>query len=296
MTELLDTHTEEEISNSEFQDEITPIRAHLSYVNRRTVRSVSYAFEPPEGVPWENCDFDLKRVAIHDARLEKNCPKLDKQGYELFGSYSRVSNFYDDDEVRSSYYPEMIEIALLSTGGKAAYIFDHLVRRKDPNCSAMSFGRRCASNVPSANGRIHNDYTEESGKRRFEIVFPNSLDRSLIQRYSIVNIWRSIKSSPILDTPLAVCDARTVSSGDIVPADVIYPTRSGEVYLLTYSPSHRWSYFSQMKKHEVIVFKQYDSQLSGTSRFTPHSAFDHPFCPRGVSPRESIEVRCLVVY
>jgi hypothetical protein len=36
--------------------------------------------------------------------------------------------------------------------------------------------------------------------------------------------------------------------------------------------------------------------MSGVARFTPHAAFAHPNAPASTPPRESIEVRCLVVY
>lgn len=57
-----------------------------------------------------------------------------------------------------------------------------------------------------------------------------------------------------------------------------------------------WSYFSEMDRHEALVFKQYDSQLSGVARFTPHTAFDLPDIPPDAPLRQSIELRCLVVY
>jgi hypothetical protein len=116
-----------------------------------------------------------------------------------------------------------------------------------------------------------------------------------VGRYAIVNIWRSIKG-PVLDTPLAVCDARSVSAADLVVSEVRYPDRSGEIYLLRHSRRHRWFTFPAMDRHEALVFKQYDSQVSGAARYTPHAAFDHPDTPADAPLRESIEVRCLVVY
>ena len=51
-----------------------------------------------------------------------------------------------------------------------------------------------------------------------------------------------------------------------------------------------------MDRHEALVFKQYDSQVSGVARFTPHAAFDHPDTLLDAPLRESIELRCLVIY
>ena len=127
------------------------------------------------------------------------------------------------------------------------------------------------------------------------MVLTDPDEAAAVRRYCIVNVWRSIKG-PVLDTPLAVCDARSVMAKDLVSAEVRYPRRTGEIYLATHSPSHRWSYFSAMGRHEALVFKQYDSQLGGVSRYTPHAAFDHPETPADAPLRESIEARCLVVF
>ena len=51
-----------------------------------------------------------------------------------------------------------------------------------------------------------------------------------------------------------------------------------------------------MDRHEALVFKQYDSQLGGVARFVPHTAFDLPDIPADAPLRESIELRCLVVF
>jgi hypothetical protein len=51
-----------------------------------------------------------------------------------------------------------------------------------------------------------------------------------------------------------------------------------------------------MDRHEALVFKQYDSDVTGVARFVLHAAFDLPFIPPDAPLRESIELRCLVVY
>jgi hypothetical protein len=116
-----------------------------------------------------------------------------------------------------------------------------------------------------------------------------------VRRYGIVNIWRSI-GGPVQDTPLAVCDARTVSAADLVEGEVRYPRRAGEIYLVRHSPRHRWSYYPGMDRHEALVFKQFDSRGDDVARFTPHAAFDLPQVPPDAPLRESIELRCLVIH
>lgn len=64
---------------------------------------------------------------------------------------------------------------------------------------------------------------------------------------------------------------------------------------MLHQPAHAWTYFEAMSFDEVPLFKQYDS-CDGVARYTPHAAFEHPATPAGTPPRESIEVRCLLIY
>jgi hypothetical protein len=271
------------------------VLSKLSYVKQTQIRPFSYAFPPPSNEPWESGEHDYRLLPIHDARQAVIRTSIEKEGFELWDAPSAVVDFMDAEEVKKTYYKESMELALSVTGAYKAYVFDHLVRRREPKNEPLSFGKRTVNGLAPANGRIHNDYTEDSGRRRLNLVITDPDEASQVRRYSIVNIWRSIKG-PVLDTPLAVCDARTLLINDFVTCDVRYPKRTGEIYLASYAESHRWSYFSQMDRHEALVFKQYDSQVSGTSRFTPHTAFDHPDAPIDTPPRESIELRCLVTY
>jgi hypothetical protein len=100
---------------------------------------------------------------------------------------------------------------------------------------------------------------------------------------------------PALDTPLAVCDARSFPMHDWVACELIYPTRTGEIYLGKYADSHRWYYYPAMAPDELLVFKTYDSRLDSPARMTPHCAFDDPTAPADAPLRQSIEARCLVI-
>jgi len=271
------------------------VDACLDYLAPTDRRPRSYACQPPDGEPWENCAYASARVRISDARRARTPPSLECEGHVLCDAPSDVVDFMDDAVVRRVLYAESAALVLALTGASEVHVFDHLVRQREAGRPPLSFGRGGSHGRVAANGRVHNDYTEASGLQRLERVLPEPARRAGVQRHAIVNLWRSIKG-PVLDTPLALCDAGSIHAGDLVAADVHYPTRTGEIYLLKQAPQHRWCHYPAMDRHEVLVFKQYDTQISGVARFTPHAAFDHPRTPPEAPLRESIELRCLVLY
>lgn len=267
--------------------------AGLCYVERSSEPLYNFMYEPPDGQPQHNCSYVVHQTPIADARSLSPAPRLHQEGFELRNARSQVANFWDDEEVKSVYYQECIELACLVAGGRRAYVFDHQARKREPGRPPLTFGRYGDGSRPNAAGRIHNDYTEASGPTRLGRLLEPAEAR-LAGRYCIVNIWRSI-AGPVEDTPLAVCEARSISASDLLLSEVRYRTRSGEIYLLAHSPRHKWYYYSRMDRHEALVFKQYDSQINGVARYVPHAAFDLPDIRPDAPLRESIEVRCLVL-
>jgi hypothetical protein len=272
---------------------VARVQASLLFLARAPGRPVSYVYEPPKGTPRDNVEYEASTVRIGDARLMASSLGLHRNGFELWDAPSEVGDFRNEAEVIDRYYPEVAELALAATGGTQAHVFDHLLRQREPGRPAMTLGARGGSRLAGPAGRVHNDYSDASGARRFELVLPGQMASG---RFCIINVWRSIRETPVLDTPLALCDARTVDASDLVASEIRYPKRDGEIYLVRHSPDQRWSYISEMRKAEVLLFKQYDSDRGQQARFTPHAAFDHPASPPDAPPRTSIEVRCLVTF
>lgn len=277
------------------QPRVPSVTAGLGYLSPTTERPYRYMYQPPAGEVWYNCEYQVFPTPIADARAMPTPPSIDVEGFELWDAASSLTNFADEAAIRDRYYPEAIELAKSVTGADHAVVFDHAVRQREVGRPELNFGRTGDGSPLGAVGRVHVDYSEASGRKRLELTAAEHKASSDPQRFAIINIWRSI-GGKIVDTPLALCDARSVSVKDLVVTDLRYPDRTGEIYLVQRSPCHRWAYFSEMEPHEVLIFKQYDSQVNGMARFTPHSAFDLPNIPADAPLRESVEVRCLVTY
>ena len=267
------------------------IPGSLGYMVPMRDRAFQHMYEPSDGIISTNCAYDMRQCRIHDARQVPSSLSLDTTGFELLDSTSAVRDFYDEQQVRDLYYREVEDIALIVTGGAKAIAFDHLLRQREEGRPALTMGRRGDGSTPAAVGRVHNDYTEASGRARLRTVVP---DIANDVPFMILNFWRAVQN-PAIDTPLAVCDARSFPMTDWVASDVIYPSRTGEIYLGKYADAHHWYYYPEMQTDEVLVFKTYDSRLDIPARMTPHCAFDDVSAPDDAPLRRSIEVRCLVM-
>jgi hypothetical protein len=191
--------------------------------------------------------------------------------------------------LRTRYYPEAERIVAAVTGAPRIVVFDHTLRRR------MSDARDRAPGVPRQPvNRVHNDYTENSGPQRVRDLMGAEAETLLRGRYAFINLWRPI-AGPVLDAPLAMCDARSVLPGDLVSNDLIYRDRKGEIQAVLFNPSHRWFYVPEMRREEALLLKCYDSE-TGVARFLPHSAFVDPTTPADAPPRESIELRTIAFF
>lgn len=267
------------------------IQASLNYLAATGEKPVTYAYPPPPGVPWSTAEAEEHATDIHDLRPAASHLLLDGVGFEFLSHRSAVRNFWDEEEIRRVYYPESIEFLKRVTGANEARIFDHTLRRRVVGEADRSPG------VPrQPANRVHVDQTAASGAARLRHEYPDEADALLRRRVAIVNLWRPIKS-PVLDAPLAVCDALSVEPRDLIASDLVFRDRRGETYNLVYNPGQRWFYAPQMRADEVLLLKCFDSREDGAvARFAPHAAFIDPTAPRDAPPRESIELRAFVIF
>lgn len=268
------------------------VEADLYYLVPMAERPVNYTYEPPPGVPRHNGTYETRRLPIHNARAIAQDLSLDREGAALVVRPTAVQDFYNEAEVRQVYYPEAERLLAEVTGATQALVFDHNVRNLDR-------AQQGTSNAKEPVKRVHNDFTAKSGYSRAhaELVARGieNPDAVLQQRFAIVNVWRPI-AAPVQASPLALCDAQTIAPTDLVAGDLVYRDRIGETYAITYSPLHRWFYFPQMQRDEVVLIKCFDSATDGRARFAAHTAFDDPTTPANAPARESIELRSLIFY
>jgi hypothetical protein len=157
------------------------------------------------------------------------------------------------------------------------------------------------------------DYAAETAKwAAREMLSVAGMGDFSFRRCIFLNVWRTF-SPPPQDWPMALCDKRSLEPNEgvefsVVNTDVppnledvpetLPPDPNGRNYhrYLTplYRPGHRWYYFPNMTRDEVLVFMQYDSLRSAGGR-VPHASF-HDRTFSGLPPRESIDIRALAYF
>jgi hypothetical protein len=232
--------------------------------------------------------YQEHKMGILDGRAVADKLSLEREGFIFVHHDTKVKDFYDEVEVRSVYYPEIEQLVKETSGAKRVLVFDHTLRSAD---SAMREAKQISGPVRNA----HNDYTEWSGPQRVRDLLRNEADELLKRRFAVVQVWRPIRN-PVQREPLAIADARSIGTKELIPSSRVYPDRVGEVYHCTFNPEHRWYYFPNMQRNEAVVFKTFDSSKDGRARWTAHTAFDDPTSPPDAPPRESIEMRTLAFF
>ena len=169
-------------------------------------------------------------MVIRNGRQETRDFTLDRNGFHFVPHPTKVTDFFNEDEIKRVYYPEMEALVKAESGAKRVVVFDHTLRTADDEL-------REKTKIREVVRRVHNDYTEWSGPQRVRDILPDEADDLLSRRFAIIQVWRPIRH-PVETFPLAICDARSVSTDDFVISERVYPNRVGQTYAVGYNPGH----------------------------------------------------------
>jgi hypothetical protein len=227
-------------------------------------------------------------VTFHDLRGAPQPASLAANGFELFEHRTAVADFADPEQIEKTYLREVEDLVRSVTGARDVFAYPLSVQRSTDH------------------GRVYKDIISDVIAPMVHIdATPRSIDmlaaaalaragrtRSPGGRVAYFTVWRCL-SPPPQAHPLAVCDLHSVDPEDLVPADALGVPGSVdpriEYYLVRANARHRWCYYSDMTRDEVLLFQQYDSGRPGPSG-CPHASFAHPR-HASAPPRRSIEAR-----
>src|SRR5271163_928561 len=87
----------------------------LNYLEYAGERPVVYLYEPPAGVPARSGRSVMHAMPVYDGRQVADRLTLDSQGFAFVRNETKVVNFYDPEEVRRVYYPEVAQLVKQAT-------------------------------------------------------------------------------------------------------------------------------------------------------------------------------------
>lgn len=267
------------------------VSAPLNFIRRQDKKPVFHSAALTGGLPKIFFETEAHTVAIADMRPIAETLSVEREGFELLRHATAVNDLYDDTEIENVYYSEIEALLGARFGASRVAVFD-FTRRSDAPVGAQN-----PDGLRGPADRVHADYTVKSGPQRVRDVLGEDEAARLgaaHARIFQINVWRPIRG-PVERSPLALADASTVRPKDLIATDQVFPDRVGEIYNLAFAPTQRFYYAPLMTVDEVILIKGWDTLEDGRARFAPHAAFVAPDAREGAPPRESIEVRALVI-
>jgi len=265
------------------------IKAKMNYIvdtGTPPVRYIDWPEMEHNAVPPQYQQYEM---VVRNGRPLRHTFDLDTHGFVFVDHATQVKDFTDEAERVRVYDPEVQALIRKHSGASEVVVFDHTLRVSDEE------GQKAIGARPTVKG-VHNDYTEKSAPQRLrDIVGDAQAERRFKKRWAIIQVWRPICGTVLVD-PLGICDGRTIPQKGFILVERRYKDRTGEVYHIAHNPAHVWFYFPRMQRNEALVFKVFDSDASKPSRFTAHSAFDDPQTPADAPPRESIETRAFAFF
>jgi len=263
-----------------------------------TTGKLRFALCPPNGacpctMPEGNLgalhgsiQYKIQDVSIESLRGKEETASLATTGFQFLHRRTPFKAFTSEEDIKRDYFPECIEICQELTGASHVSVFGHSIRHRQ-------LGR---DKTHRPVNDVHGDITPNSAINILHEFgpAPEASSSPRQQRFLIVNIWRPI-SHPALDWPLALCDCRSLDpTKDIIYRQITYDGVKTQGVYVKYNTNQKWNYYRGMSPDEFVIFKTFDSEEE--TSFVAHAAFDDPATPDGSPPRESIEVRLLLIF
>jgi hypothetical protein len=217
---------------------------------------------------------------------------LDRNGFSVHDFGSKHDDWENDDAVRSSFYPEVVEFLKSTVGAKRVLVFDHTIRSEKNSQKKLTDEKNTSQRTPVM--LVHCDYTAESGPLRVTQLLGDEAEDLLSCRCAFINVWKPL--NVVEERPLAMCDVQSCADADFFKLFLHYRDRVGENYVMSHSPEHKWWYFPKMTPQQAILLKTFDSATDGRARFVGHTAFEDPTSKPDAPMRESVEIRTICFF
>ncbi|KAF3074042.1 hypothetical protein CFAM422_003773 [Trichoderma lentiforme] len=242
---------------------------------------------------------------IKDVRGCTETFMLHEQGFTFLPWSPSDIDWTDEADIESRYLPQVKDLLQkeldISESLKRCEVFDWRLRKADSQevMRQVCDGRMIKIKPADI---VHIDQSPAGALDRLRLHLPQQEVGELLKKYRvrIFNVWKPI-SDVVEDWPLAICDARTVTTGDLVELEFVTDELVKLSYLARWNKKYRFYYLSEMTNRDACIFKIFDSASfenrsdASATLGCPHTAFRLPATSEtGTRPRESVEVRLFV--
>ncbi|KAF2238592.1 hypothetical protein EV356DRAFT_557283 [Viridothelium virens] len=254
-------------------NEYTQIQSTLNYTKDLSPkRTELYFYDSNEAEGIHEPGDDAHEVTIPDGWHRGQDFSVDKEGFSSRNFHTGFDKWEDEETVRAEFYPEVVNFLKCQVGAKQT---------------------NTSQRAPVM--LVHCDYTAESGPLRVRQLLGNEAEDLLSRRVAFINVWKPIRNI-VEERPLAMCDVTTSPRSDFFKLYFRYRERTGENYVMRFSPRHKWWYFPKITPDHAILLKTYESENDGCAQFAGHSAFLDPTTRPDAPTRESIEFRTIAFF
>ncbi|KAL3417610.1 hypothetical protein PVAG01_10620 [Phlyctema vagabunda] len=266
-----------------------------------------------------NLEFeDAENVVAKNIRQCQHLCCFADEGFEVVTSPSscplRAGIFEqrtpESDEIITTYLEEMMD--MVKRRLKATTVF----RRNDAAALSQELppGDIRKQAIPVAT-IVHCDFSFDGGHERIRMHLTDDETESVESGRSkpmIVNVWRPL--STVTNAPLVMSDRRSIWQQDIIEADQGMADKVTKTAFLFHRPDQKWYWLPNQQPDEVFMFATWtpptgdkragqvnfaeQSEMTFTDYcldYSPHAAAFLHQTEGDVTPRESVEVRMIVL-
>lgn len=273
------------------------ITGEINFYSHTTDGSAPWMDATPKlGWTATNYAHTPARATIHDLRGKEDSVDLDTNGFEILKYDGRVHDVFDDNsEQQKLYYDDIANILKKRLGASRVIVFNHIFRFRGPPRPAD----QCTATHKNPLSYPHVDDDPIAAHAKMEEILGEEEAKKVGQkRFQIINVWRPVGPNPIINTPLTLCDYRTLDTDhNLHVSEVRGTTATIAIYLISRNneDAQKWYYMSEMRSNEMFVFKIFDRNPD-VAQFGAHTAFKNENAPPSDVEQVSLEIRTLVIY
>src|SRR5215203_1021563 len=119
------------LQTSQRNSQIESVQSTLNYIIPGDKKPVTQSNLPGEVRVTSNTgNYQAHPVTIRNGRLFPGF-SLDKEGFVFVRHQTKMKDFYNDEELKRVYYPEIEQLVKEITGAARVLVFDHTLRAEN---------------------------------------------------------------------------------------------------------------------------------------------------------------------